>query len=92
MSDKNSTAFSCELVRESDNNMEKNVLLLWIVCLAFLVTDAKPFSQQDNHDDELLSPRDTVYYPFWLIRPIYDQDDIGDNTNRRSTISYANVG
>ncbi|KOX71329.1 hypothetical protein WN51_01602 [Melipona quadrifasciata] len=46
----------------------------------------------DLDDDEALSPRDTVYYPFWLLRPIYDQDDIGYNTNRRSTMSYANVG
>ena len=43
-------------------------------------------------DDEVLSPRDTIYYPFWLVRPIYDQDNIGDNANRRPTISYANVG
>ncbi|KAK1133718.1 hypothetical protein K0M31_011512 [Melipona bicolor] len=72
--------------------MEKNLFLVWIVCLVLVVTHAKPVPQQDNYDDEVLSPRDTVYYPFWLIRPIYDQDDIGYNTNRRSTISYANVG
>ncbi|KAK9295622.1 hypothetical protein QLX08_010112 [Tetragonisca angustula] len=72
--------------------MEKNLLLMWIVCLVFVVTHAKPFPQQDNYDDEVLSPRDTIYYPFWLVRPIYDQDNIGDNANRRPTISYANVG
>ncbi|XP_003394570.3 uncharacterized protein LOC100648625 [Bombus terrestris] len=94
-SDKGSTPISSELVFQT-NNMEKGVLVFWIICLAIVIVDAKPFPQQESYDDEVLVPKDTIRYPntFWLGRPFYDQDDYyGDNTYRKpSTLSYANVG
>ncbi|CAK9823146.1 hypothetical protein ANTRET_LOCUS1545 [Anthophora retusa] len=78
--------------------MEKRVLFLFCVCLVFVVVSAKPLP--DNYDEDL-AVKDTVHYPymFWFGRPIYDQDDDGDDTyynlqpqKRTSTISYASIG
>lgn len=46
-SDKGSTPISSELVFQT-NNMEKGVLVFWIICLAIVIVDAKPFPQQES--------------------------------------------
>lgn len=60
-SDKGSTPISSELVFQT-NNMEKGVLVFWIICLAIVIVDAKPFPQQESCKFKLKLQWLIIYY------------------------------